>query len=49
MEAPTAPSSIPKDISNGIQLTADVLGPETVTIKVGSEEKIFTVHKKLLL
>jgi hypothetical protein len=48
METSTTPSSIPKDISKGIQLTADALGHETVTIKVGPEEKIFTVHKKLL-
>jgi len=48
METSTTTFSIPKDISKPIQLTADVLGPETVTIKVGPEEKIFTVHKKLL-
>jgi hypothetical protein len=48
METPTAPSSLPKDIFKCLQLTADALGHETVTIKVGPEEKIFTVHKKLL-
>jgi hypothetical protein len=45
MATSTTPSSLPKYTSKGIQLTADALGHETITIKAGPEEKIFTVHK----
>jgi hypothetical protein len=45
METSTTTSYI---ISKCTQLTADALGYEMVIIKVGPEEKMFMVHKKLL-